>query len=355
MAEEAGSEIVTCMLDHLNKVKTALLSRSNMDKTLKEEALQSVSELNISMNKISGMFLSLELSLHKAITTAERGNPRLYSELVAPSPGNQNNFQPTPWPRLPPGGRQYEAASLIIKPAEANTPPEQVKKLLRETVDPRALKIGINKMKNISNNALLVECSNSGDRDELQKELNKLDNITVELPKKKLPTLLLKFVPNNIADSEIKDIIIQQNNLAHIAEPVLNIRFTKAKLVDSRHLVVEVSPSLRRELLAPSGIKLNWNICRAEDFVAVTRCFKCLGFGHTSKFCTNGQKCSNCAGEHLRQNCDNPSAICCSNCIKANTLIHNNNKKLNVNHSAFSNECTRLQRIKAIIISKTEF
>ena len=75
-------------------------------------------------------------------------------------------------------------------------------------------------MKNISNNALLVECSNSGDRDELQKELNKLDNITVELPKKKLPTLLLKFVPNNIADSEIKDIIIQQNNLAHIAEPV---------------------------------------------------------------------------------------------------------------------------------------
>ena len=93
MAEEAGSEIVTCMLDHLNKVKTALLSRSNMDKTLKEEAIQSVSELNISMNKISGMFLSLELSLHKAITMAERGNPHLYSELVVPSPGNQNNFQ----------------------------------------------------------------------------------------------------------------------------------------------------------------------------------------------------------------------------------------------------------------------
>ncbi|PSN40404.1 Transient receptor potential-gamma protein [Blattella germanica] len=41
MAEEAGSEIVTVLQDHLIKVKSALQSRSNMDKTLKEEAINS--------------------------------------------------------------------------------------------------------------------------------------------------------------------------------------------------------------------------------------------------------------------------------------------------------------------------
>jgi hypothetical protein len=35
-AEEVGSELVAVACEHLNKVKQALLSRSNMDKTLKE-------------------------------------------------------------------------------------------------------------------------------------------------------------------------------------------------------------------------------------------------------------------------------------------------------------------------------
>ena len=46
MAEEAGSKAVTVILEHLNKVKQALTSRSNMDKTLKEQALHSVSEMD---------------------------------------------------------------------------------------------------------------------------------------------------------------------------------------------------------------------------------------------------------------------------------------------------------------------
>ena len=44
MAEEAGSEFVAVLHDHLKKVKSALSSRSNMDKTLKEEAIMSVRE-----------------------------------------------------------------------------------------------------------------------------------------------------------------------------------------------------------------------------------------------------------------------------------------------------------------------
>ena len=188
-------------------------------------------------------------------------------------------------------------------------------------------------MKNMSSSAWLVECSN------------------------KLLTLLLKYIPNDIPDTEIKDIIIQQNNLRKIAEPVLNVRFTLTKFKDSRHVVVEVNPILRRELLASRGIKLNWNLCRAEDFVAVTRCFKCLGFVHTSKFCQqDDQSCSNCAGNHHRQQCNNPGVLCCTNCLKANSLIHNDSMKLNVNHSALSKECNRFKRIQSmIIISKTEY
>jgi len=46
MAEEAGSEIVAVVREHLNKVKQALSSRSSMDKSLKEETVLAVSEMD---------------------------------------------------------------------------------------------------------------------------------------------------------------------------------------------------------------------------------------------------------------------------------------------------------------------
>jgi hypothetical protein len=93
------------------------------------------------------------------------------------------------------------------------------------------------------------------------------------------------FVPKDVEDVAIKDTILQQNNLSHIEDPVLNIKLTKGTFEDSRHVVIEVSPNLRRELVALRKIKLHWSTCRFEDFVVVTRCLKCLGFGHTSRFC----------------------------------------------------------------------
>jgi hypothetical protein len=50
MAEEADSELVAVACEDLNEVKQAFLSRSNMDKTLKEEAVYVVSEMDSLLN-----------------------------------------------------------------------------------------------------------------------------------------------------------------------------------------------------------------------------------------------------------------------------------------------------------------
>jgi hypothetical protein len=49
--------------NHLNKVKQALFSWSNMGKALNEEAVQAVSEMDSLLNKLRGMFLGLECML----------------------------------------------------------------------------------------------------------------------------------------------------------------------------------------------------------------------------------------------------------------------------------------------------
>jgi len=104
----------------------------------------------------------------------------------------------------------------------------------------------------------------------------------------------------------------------------------------------------------PSNI-VQWSIRKVEDFVSITRCLKCLGFGHTARFCQNQQKSSYCTKDHHWKECDNKHSIRCSNCAKANTYIHDDSKKTNINHSVFSEECPRLRRIESLVISKTDY
>nr|AKU04649.1 gag-like protein [Blattella germanica] len=355
MAEEAGGEIVAVVIDHLNKVKEALQSRHNMEKTIKEEALHSVSEINNLLNKLSGMFLGLECTLKKAITSGATGTPRLYSEQLVASVDAGGTRKTHTYPPLTPSGDQPETAGIIITPTDPNMKQDSIKQIIRETIDPKSLKVGVSKMKKLSNNSLFVECNSNTDREILEKELSKLETLSTERPKKKLPAMLLKFVPQHIENSEIQDIILQQNDLMHLANPEIIVKFTKKSFDDSRHVVIQVSPHLRKELLAKQRIKMKWSMCRIEDFVIVTRCYKCLGYGHTKNFCTNKQTCSNCAEEHDWRECRNTQHKRCVNCVRANTLITNNNKKLDTNHSAISQSCPRLKRIDSIIINKTEY
>jgi hypothetical protein len=352
---EAGSELVAVACEQLNKVKQALLSRSNMDKTLKEEAVQAVSEVDSMLNRLRGMFLGLECTLKKAITTAEKERTRTYSEILVTSLGTQANGQKQPHPVAQPRDRQTPTFGIVVKATDPNTSSQVTKTLIKEAVDPKALKLGVSKLKNLANNAVFVECNNTTDRDILEKELAKLKTVTVERPKKKLPTLLLKFVPKEVEDAEIIDTILQQNNLAHLEDPILNIKFIKNTFEDSRHVVIEVSSSLRRELVALRKIKLHWSLCQVEDFIVVTRCLKCLGFGHTTRFCQNQQKCSNCTEDHHWRECSNQHSTRCVNCLKANSFIHDDSNKLNPNHSVFSKECPRMRRIESIIINKTDY
>jgi hypothetical protein len=75
---------------------------------------------------------------------------------------------------------------------------------------------------------VLVECKSKSDREILEKELSKLRTVTVERPKRKLPALLLMYVPKDVKNKEIKDTILHQNNLSHVEDPILNIKFTKS-------------------------------------------------------------------------------------------------------------------------------
>ena len=124
------------------------------------------------------MFEGLEKSLTKALVAVERVNPRSYSQQLATSLNYRRNLPPPSQQPPPPGGDRGNpvAVKLIVKPTDPNTfSASDVRKLMKEKIDPKTLHVGINRMKELANNTLLVECESKSDREVLQKELSKVD------------------------------------------------------------------------------------------------------------------------------------------------------------------------------------
>jgi len=118
------------------------------------------------------MFLGLECTLEKALNTAEE-MVRRYSELLATSIGTQNHSQNTPpnsaaWRRSTPNSW---ANSQCGWPKYILPRGQKTNKRGRW---PKSIKTGVSKLKNLWNNAVLVECKSNCDREILEKELSKL-------------------------------------------------------------------------------------------------------------------------------------------------------------------------------------
>jgi hypothetical protein len=109
------------------------------------------------------MFLGLECTLKKAITMAEKERTRTYSEILVTSPSTQTNGQRNSHPVAQPSDRQPPTFGIIFKATDPNTSSQETKILIREAVDPKALKLGVSKLKNLANNAVFVECNNITD------------------------------------------------------------------------------------------------------------------------------------------------------------------------------------------------
>ncbi|GFY59706.1 uncharacterized protein TNIN_314531 [Trichonephila inaurata madagascariensis] len=144
-------------------------------------------------------------------------------------------------------------------------------------------------MRTINKNCVLVQFVTKKDEDRFLNVIKeKTNTLQVCSPRKRNPNVLLKNLPNEISDHEVLWLLKEQN-LELEEEKQLweetKICFTLKKFKNSWHLVLEMNPTYQKLCLNMNFLRVNWNICKIEDFIAINRCFKCLGYNHKAADC----------------------------------------------------------------------
>ena len=108
-------------------------------------------------------------------------------------------------------------------------------------------------------------------------------------------------------------------------------------------MVKEVSAETRK-LLLHKKVKLTWQICKIEDYVVATSCYKCSRFNHRACDCRGEETCPLCAGSQKLKECTtNPQEYKCTNCLSYNK--HNQKNTICVNHTSLDKNCPSLYAI----------
>jgi len=251
---------------------------------------------------------------------------------------------------------------LTITPKDNTITSSETRKQLKSKINPINIKVGINRVQNISKGGLLIECETKEEIDRLSQELktNLAVNMDIKIPEKKKPKVIIYNLSNDDQKEEIEEAI--HNYLATTTgmttqDEVRFKFFTKAKSANLRNAVIEVSPNARKTLLSSGKVNIGWSRCIVADFISVTRCFKCLGFGHIAKYCSQTQqKCSNCAGDHKHSDCDSSdNHKTCLNCVLLNSRTRNSKLYVDTKHSAMDNNCHCFKYQKSQTISKIDY
>jgi len=191
----------------------------------------------------------------------------------------------------PPGDRReklYSAAlgnkikqqhfKISVK-SKDNLSGDAIKGILKSKINPTDIKVGINSFKALTGGRVLITTSRKEEAEALEMDIkNKCgEELEAILHRRRNPRLVIRNIPEDITASNTEGILITQNPDLYLKAGDINAKFNYETKNHSRNLVVEVNAQTRK-LLLQKKVKLGWMVCKVEDYLVATRCFKCSRF-----------------------------------------------------------------------------
>ena len=226
--------------------------------------------------------------------------------------------------------------------SRSTRPPEEIKQPLKNKINPGEINVGVNTLKSLNGGAL-IETNSIEEIEVLGKEIQTKcgEELEAHIHRLRKPRIIILNVAEDINTTNIEVAIIRQNPDLNLTKGSMVAKFTYVTKRKHRNAVVEVGADTKRTLLHRK-IKLGWQVCRTDDYVTATRCFKCSKFNHRTTDCRGDVTCPLCAGPHTIKECKSDTTTYkCINCEIYNR--HNPTKVISVAHSALDKGCPSLQ------------
>jgi hypothetical protein len=196
---------------------------------------------------------------------APPGGAKLYSEAVS-------------------SGKPKKLFQLTVKNIGNTT--QKVTELLKAKVNPTEIKVGINKFKVLNNGSIIIGTNTKQQIEAPEKEIATKcgGELEANMHKLRKPRLKIYNIPRDISITNLEDTLLMKNPDIGLTKGDIGAKFAYTTKNKNRNLVIELEARVRKMLLQ-SKIKLGWHLCRAEDYVVATRCFKCSRYNHRHREC----------------------------------------------------------------------
>ena len=371
MLEENGGKrrsIHQPMRDTIESIKSLyeLVAIQQRDGRAKE-----VIRRNTSSQTTPGLRLQTKRRQVSTSDTAETPDPkRKQKQMTAPKPRMKNvNDVHTPVNRSaqPSGARQQnsdeggegwtkvskkKATKRSREPRKPRTRPDAIligtkgdmsyADILRSVKsDPKLAAIGnvVSRIRRTQKGELLLQLNEAGAKTtEAQKSISEVLGTNAEV--KTLThrmTIECKDIDEVTTKEEICTAIREQFGIEEKAlTEAISLRETFGH---TQTALISLPAESAKKLLDASRIKIGWVVCRIRERAKITKCFKCLEFGHLAKFCRNGvdrsKLCRSCGNEgHIAKHCkEEPSCMFCRG-----------DRTQDAKHIAGSNKCPVFRR-----------
>lgn len=223
--------------------------------------------------------------------------------------------------------RDVEKVVLVYPKDEKVQDSEATRKLVKESIKPREEGIQIRAVRRVQHGGLIIESGSRASAQKIRDIASRTETLRTAAPKKILPKVLIYDLDRQLKDEEISEFICSQNLMEHgIDQRQMKDGFkivyrTGRRDLPTVNIVAEVDPKIREILLASGRVFIDYDSCRVVDYLHVTRCFNCQGYGHSAKYCKKQgpEVCSHCGrAGHGFEKCprrgEKPS---CANCLAA--------------------------------------
>jgi hypothetical protein len=241
-------------------------------------------------------------------------------------------------------GSAEKRYKLMVR-SKTNHSSDEIKNIIRTSINPTNMKIGICAFRSLRDGRVLLETKSKEEIELLHSNIKDKCNQQLEVNIQKLrnPNIVIYNVPEEVTVENAEDIISIQNPELNLNAGDMKPKFIFRGKRNTRNLVTEVGAQTRQKIFK-TKLKIGWHICNVEDYVVVSRCFKCSRYNHRASNCRGEETCPLCTGGHKLKDCSaSPSDYKCINCVNFNK--YSGNTKVCKNHSSLDKSCPSLQAV----------